>query len=139
MESEILPSALIKQMAEIGWTNQIKGDSLERHSLMYPLTLVFDQIRKKNEITDIELIRTSSIQKIYDYLERIGKIHSKNREDKKESITKLVDIFFIQLLGKLYKNKIQIILSDEKNLKASYLFYVRNFIPSKDNKDKGEE
>ncbi len=137
MEEKVKPSDLIKRMAELGWSNQIKGSSLERNSLLQPINMIFDQIRKQNQTLDLEIVRTSTIQKIFDYLERINDskyIIGKNKLDK---ITDFVDIFFKELLEKCYRGKVQIILSDEKNLKASYLFYVRNFIPST-TKEKGE-
>ena len=132
MDVAVKPSELIKKMAEIGWSNQIKGNSLERNSLLQPINLIFDQIRKQNQILDIELIRTSTIQKIFDYLDRVNDSKYEIGKTKMGKITELVDIFFKELLEKCYRNKVQLILSDEKNLKASYLFYVRNFIPSKE-------
>lgn len=136
MEEKIKPSDLIKKMAEIGWTSHIKGSSLERNSLLQPINMIFDQLRKQSQVLDIELVRSSTIQKIFDYLERTNDSKYDIGKTKLNKITEFVDIFFKELMNDCYKNKVQIILTDEKNLKASYLFYVRNFIPSK---EKGAE
>lgn len=136
MNEKQKPSDLIKKMAEISWANHIKGSSLERNSLLDPINKIFDQLRKSSHVSDLELVRTSTIQKIFDYLERINNSQYKIGETKLSKITELVDIFFKDILLNCYKGKIQLILSDEKNLKASYLFYVRNCIPN--SKEKGE-
>ncbi|MFN8673088.1 MAG: hypothetical protein U0457_13540 [Candidatus Sericytochromatia bacterium] len=135
MEIKQKTSELIKKMAEIAWENHIKGSSLERNSLLEAINKIFEQLRKSNQISDIELIRVSTIQKIFDYLDRINDSKYDIGKTKILKITELVDIFFKDILEKNYNSKIQLILSDEKNLKAAYLFYIRNCIP---NKEKGE-
>lgn len=121
-------SEIIKQMSKIAWDSHIKGDSLKRNSLLYPINTVFEQIRKQNQFLDLELVRASTIQKIFDYLDRINESEYKVGQKKREKITEFVDIFFDKLLLETYKNKINLILSDEKNLKAAYLFYINNQI-----------
>jgi len=132
MSEKVLPSEIMKKMAEIGWSNHIKGGSLERNSLLQPVNMIFDQIRKQNQILDLEILRTATIQKIFDYLERTNDSKYEIGKNKLLKVTELVNLFFNDLLEKNYKNKISLILSDEKNLKAAYLFYVRTFIPSKE-------
>lgn len=121
-------SEIIKQMSKIAWDSKIKGKTLERNALLQPINMVFDQIRKQNQFLDLELVRASTIQKIFDYLDRINESEYKVGQKKREKITEFVDIFFDKLLLETYKNKINLILSDEKNLKAAYLFYINNQI-----------
>ena len=107
MIDDLKPSDCIKRMAELGWEGKIKGSSLERNSLLQPINLIFDQIRKQSQVLDIEIIRSSTIQKIFDYLERINDSKYHVGKSKLEKVTAFVDIFFNQLLNNCYKNKIQ--------------------------------
>lgn len=129
-------SDVMKKLAGLGWEYKIKGKTLERNSLLQPINMIFDQLRKQNQIIDLETVRSATSQKIFDYIERIADASYKPGDTKANKITEFVDVFFKGLLEKFYHNKISTLLSDEKNLKASYLFYLRNSIsPSK---EKGE-
>lgn len=127
--SEVLKtSEIIKQMSKIAWDSKIKGKTLERNSLLQPINMIFDQIRKENQFLDLDLIKSATIQKIFDYLDRINESNYQVGQKKMDQVTQFVNIFFNDLLSNIYQKKINLILSDEKNLKAAYLFYIHNQI-----------
>lgn len=124
-------------MASIAWSKQIKGQTLKRNSLLVPMAMFFDQIRKQQPILDKESLRASSIEKIFDHLDRISE--RERGKTTREAIEKMANHFFQTLLKDNYNGKIHRMLSDEKDLKAAYLFYLRSNIGKKSNQDIQEE
>ncbi|NJM74818.1 MAG: hypothetical protein HC852_02430 [Acaryochloridaceae cyanobacterium RU_4_10] len=131
-----IASKIIKEMAAIAWKARIKGKSLERSSLMMPINKVFDQIRQQQQSLDLETHRVAATTKIFTYLENIhDSKSSKYKINKRETSLKVeefVNLFFHQILYNIYQDKLARLMVDEKNIKAAYLFYVRNEIPSKE-------
>lgn len=125
-------SEIIKKMASLAWEAKIKGKTFERNSLLQPINLIFDQIRKPSQVLDTETIKASTAQKIFDYLERISDFEI--GKTKHQKVSDFTELFFTDLLNKVYKNRLPLLISDEKNLKAAYLFYLRNTM----SKEKGE-
>ena len=124
-------SEILKAMAEIAWTNQLKApNSLKRNTLLKPMLILFDQIRKQQLVLDMEALRAASIQKISDHLDRVSDYRRSNTTRK--AIEEFVNFFFIDLIEKSYHGKIHRIISDEKDLKAVYLFYLRSHIGKKE-------
>ncbi len=133
MDELVKVSDIIKKLAGMGWDYKIKGKTLERNSLMQPFNMIFDQLRRPSPTLDLETMRSATAQKIFDYIERISDFNI--GATKRNQVTEFTDVFFKDLIEGLYKGKVSMLLTDEKNLKASYLFYLRNNIPSK---EKGE-
>ncbi len=123
-------SEILKAMAEIAWTKQIKGQTLKRNSLLMPMLMFFDQIRKQQPVLDIAALEAAVNEKIFNHLDRI----SDNGRGKatREAIEKLANLFFKELIENSYHGKIHRIISDEKDLKAAYLFYLRSHIGKKE-------
>ncbi|QSR87925.1 type I-D CRISPR-associated protein Cas10d/Csc3 [Methylacidiphilum caldifontis] len=124
-EDKLKLSDYIKELAKIGWDGKIKGETLVRNSLLYPLNEIFDNLRKESSVFDIEAKRASIIQKIFDHLSRI--IEWEVGKTKYNHVTNFVNTF-LEMYDKLYGNKLSKLLSDEKDIKSAYLFYLRNEI-----------
>jgi CRISPR-associated protein Csc3 len=131
-----IASKIIKEMAAIAWKARIKGKSLERNSLMMPINKVFDQIRRQQHVLDLETLRAATITEVFTYLERIHDSKSSkykiNKRETRLKVEELVNLFFHQVLRGIYQDKLARLMVDEKNIKAAYLFYVRNEITSKE-------
>lgn len=134
-EEKATSSVVLKALAKLGWEGRIKGDSLRRNSLLYPLNAIFNQLQRQQNILDLETQRASLAQKLFDYLERIADEDYKPGAGKREKIEIFINLFFDDLLGKVYYHNQQKMLADEKDIKAAYLFYIRAEIPQKE-KDK---
>lgn len=133
-----LVSDVIKRMAKTGWEAKIKGRTLVRSSLMMPINKIFDKLRRRKEPLDFETLRAATITDIFTYLERTADPKypwkKETRESKELKVKEFVDIFFDQLLDSIYQFKLARLTIDEKDIKAAYLFYVRNEIPTKEDK-----
>lgn len=131
-----IASKIIKEMAAISWKARIKGKSLERSSLMMPINKVFDQIRRQQHVLDLETLRAATTTEIFTYLERIHDSKSSkykiNKRETRLKVEEFVNLFFHQILRAIYQDKLARLMVDEKNIKAAYLFYVRNEISSKE-------
>jgi CRISPR-associated protein Csc3 len=123
-------SEALKEMASIAWNNQIKGSSLKRNSLLVPIAILFDQIRRQQPILDSEALRAASIEKIFDHLDRISE---KGRGQKARAATEAItNHFFHTLLQENYRDKTHHLIRDEKDIKSAYLFYLRSHIGKKE-------
>ena len=127
-------SETLKDMAQVAWLKQIKGQTLKRNSLLVPMAMFFDQIRKQQPVLDKEALRAASIQKIFDHLDRISDERGRGKSTR-EAIETIADHFFQTLLEENYAGKVHRMISDEKDLKAAYLFYVRGNIGKKKEED----
>ena len=123
-------SEILKAMAEIAWTKQIKGQTLKRNSLLMPMLMFFDQIRKQQPVLDIAALEAAVSEKIFNHLDRIS--DNGRGKSTREAIEKIANLFFKELIEKSYHGKIHRIISDEKDLKAAYLFYLRSHIGKKE-------
>jgi len=133
MDKDKLASDYIKQLARIGWEGKIKGETLVRNSLLHPVNEIFNNLRKESSVLDLEAKRASIAQKIFDYLSRISEYEV--GKTKLAHVTNFANTFF-EMFEKLYGNKLAKLLSEEKDIKAAYLFYLRNQInTSKEAKD----
>jgi hypothetical protein len=123
-------SAALKDMAQVAWAKQIKGQTLRRNSLLVPMAIFFDQIRKQQPVLDMEALRAASIEKIFDHLDRISE--RGRGKSTREALEHIANRFFYTLLQENYGGKIHRMISDEKDLKAAYLFYLRSNITKKE-------
>ena len=136
MSDDPKASSLLKQMAEIAWKDRIRGSSLARNALLLPINMMFDQLRRQRMSLDLETLQAATTQKIFDYLWRIAEDRFKPGREKHRKVSQFVAVFFEDLLGRVYRGNLARLLSDEKDLKAAFLFYVQAQIPEK---QKGDE
>jgi CRISPR-associated protein Csc3 len=129
-------SQVIKELAKIGWQGKIKGRNLVRSSLMMPINKIFDKLRRQQQILDLETLRAAIITEIFTYLERTADPNypwkAETRIKKRRKVEELVTIFFDKILDGIYQGKLARLAVDEKDIKAAYLFYVRNEIKPED-------
>ncbi|PMB18659.1 hypothetical protein CEN47_24075 [Fischerella thermalis CCMEE 5319] len=131
-------SEVIKEMAKIGWKAKLKGKTLVRTSLMIPLNRIFDKLRRQQQILDLETLRAATITEIFTYLERTANPKFPPGREKRQQVEIFVNLFFDKILDGIYQGKLARLMIDEKDIKAAYLFYVRNEIPQKEEKGESE-
>ena len=123
-------SEILKRMAEVAWQHNLKGPSLKRNSLLVPMAMLFDQIRIQQPVLDREAQRAAVVEKVFDHLDRISE--RGRGKNTKEAVEEMVNLFFHTLLEERYGGKVHHLVSDEKDLKSAYLFYVRGNIQKKE-------
>ena len=117
----------IRKLAQLAWEGNLKGTSLEKNSLMTPLDHCFEKVQQWQEPVDKETLRAAAIMDIYSYLERIreqGMVGETTRQKAKA----FVDVFFDGLMDGVYKGNRARLLTDEKLIRAAFLFHIREEI-----------
>lgn len=120
---EIMNEA-IRWLAQVAWEGKLKGQSLEKNSLMMPLDHCFEKLQHWQEPLDKETIRAITVTDIYSYLERIREKNMVGRETQIKAKA-FVDAFFDDLLGTIYKDNRSRLLTDEKLIRSAFLFHIR--------------
>jgi CRISPR-associated protein Csc3 len=130
-----LMSEYLRNMAELAWKSGIRGQSLERNALLFPMNEIFSYLRKDISTFDRDAQKAVLSQNIFDYLRRTRKEYAKKKMA--GNVTIFVDTFF-NLVDDIYQGKINRVLGQEKDIKAAYLYYVRAQIGASSNNLKEE-
>lgn len=115
---------VIRRLAQLAWEGNLKGQSLEKNSLMMPLDHCFEKLQQWQEPMDKESVRAVAAMDIYAYLERIRDKGMVGRETQVKA-NAFVDVFFDELLGATYKENRSRLLTDEKFIRSAFLFHIR--------------
>lgn len=116
-------SARLKAMAQLAAEETIRGNSFKRNSLLDPVSLAFDRLRRKSMPLDLDSVQAATSQAIFNRLERLADVQYKPGARKHERVSQFVTIFY-ELLMNNYAGNLARFLSDEKALKEAYLFYL---------------
>jgi hypothetical protein len=123
MADEHSVSARLKTMAQLAAEHSLRGSSFKRNSLLDPVSLAFDRLRRKSAPLDLESVQAATSQAIFDRLERLADPQYKPGAAKHEKVARFVSVFY-ELLQENYSGNLARFLSDEKALKEAYLFYL---------------
>jgi len=116
-------SARLKTMAQLAAEHTIRGSSFKRNSLLDPISLAFDRLRRKSTPLDLDTLQAATSQAIFNRLERLADVQYKPGARKHEKVSQFISVFY-ELLMNNYGGNLARFLSDEKSLKEAYLFYV---------------
>jgi CRISPR-associated protein Csc3 len=122
----------LQRLAEIAWQNGLRGRSLEKSSLLFPLAEVFQKLGHPGGAADREALMAGATMDIFDHLSRIADQQYKPGRRKWEASKAFVDAFFSGVLDGVYSGNVRKLLADEKLLRSAFLFYVREQIPRKE-------
>jgi len=125
-------STQLQRLAEIAWKNGLRGRSLERSSLLYPVGEVLAKLSHPGGHVDREALKAAAAQDIFDHLYRIADDRYKPGRKKSEAIKQFVDIWFNDVVEGVYGGNLRKLLADEKLIRSAFLFYVREQIPRKE-------
>ena len=128
-------SVQLQRLAEIAWKNGLRGRSLEKSSLLYPIGDVFAKLSQAGGHLDQETLKAATVQDIFDHLYRIADDRYKPGKKKWEATKQFVDLWFNDVLEGVYGGNLRKLLADEKLIRSAFLFYVREQIPRKHNRD----
>ena len=124
-------SMQLERLAEIAWKSGLRGRSLERSALLYPLGEVFTKLNQSGGHVDRAALKAATVQDIFDHLYRIADDRYKPGRTKWEAVKQFVDVWFNDVLDGIYGGNMRKLLADEKLIRSAFLFYVREQIPSK--------
>src|SRR6266571_2069874 len=118
----------LKELAEYAATNNIRGTSLKRNSLLKPLDIILqelDSCPNPDDPNELELVRTGTKGLIFEHLERIAGANYKPGRTKEGKVNHYVDLFFDGVLGKANHHKVNKLLGRERLIRSAYLVYYR--------------
>ena len=124
-------SAQLQRLAHIAWQNGLRGRSLEKSALLYPVSEVFGKLSHSSGHLDRESLKAAAVQDIFDHLYRIADDRYKPGKKKWQATKQFVDIWFDDVLDGVYGGSLRKLLADEKLIRSAFLFYVREQIPRK--------
>ena len=104
----------LQQLAEIAWKDGLRGRSLQRSSLLYPVNEIFAKLSQSGGHVDRQALRAAAVQDIFDHLYRIADDRFKPGKKKWEAIKQFVDIWFDDVLEGTYGGSMRKLLTDEK-------------------------
>ncbi len=122
----------LQRLAGITWQNGLRGRSLEKSSLLFPLDEMFQKLGYPGGAADREALMAAATMDIFDHLHRIADERYKPGRKKWEATKSFVDAFFDGVLDGVYAGNVRKLLADEKLLRSAFLFYVREQIPRKE-------
>ena len=123
MADEDSVSARLKTMAHLAAEQTIRGSSFKRNSLLDPVSLAFDRLRRKSTPLDLDSVQAATSQAIFNRLERLADVQYKPGAPKHAKVSQFVTVFYELLLNN-YGGHLARFLSDEKTVKEAYLFYL---------------
>ncbi len=131
-------SEALQRLAEIAWQNGLRGRSLEKSSLLFPLDEVLRKLGHPGGAADREALMAAATMDIFDHLSRIAEEQYRPGRRKWEASKAFVDAFFGDILDGVYAGNVRKLLADEKLLRSAFLFYVREQIPRKEIPEEAE-
>ena len=129
----------LRQLAEIAWQNGLRGRSLEKSALLFPVNEVFQKLNHPGGVADRETLKSATAQDIFDHLTRIADDRYKPGRKKQEATKHFVDGWFDDVLEGVYGGNLRKLLNDEKLIRSAYHFYIREQIPRKESQAEAEE
>lgn len=121
----------LQRLGQIAWQNGLRGRSLEKSSLLFPLDEVLQKIGQMGGAADVDVLKAAVVQDIFDHLSRITDDRYKPGRKKWEAIKLFVDGWFDDVLGGVYSGNYRKLLNDDKLLRSAFHFYVRELIVAK--------
>lgn len=135
-------STHMNRLAQIAWKHRLIGSTLAKHSLMTALDEVLRKFAQRSKATehDPDALKAATVEDIFAYLERVADPRYKPGRTKWQAIKEFVDIFYTGIYENIYGGSPARLLNDEKLLRSTYMFYMREQIPRKiaEAADKGE-
>jgi hypothetical protein len=120
-------SARVKRMAEIATEYKLWGRSrINRNSLLAPLSIAFENLRRKSSEMDLAFVRAQTTESIYDHISRVRRQAGPQFQigaTKRQGITAYVDEFY-RILKDVYRAQLPKVFAQEKAFKAAYLCFL---------------
>ena len=122
-------SGQLQRLAKIAWQNGLRGRTLVKSSLLFPVNEVFQKLGHPGGAADQETLKAAAVQDIFDHLSRIADDRYKPGRKKWEATKQFVNMWFDGVLQGIYSGNLRKLLSDEKLIRSAFHFYIREQIP----------
>lgn len=129
-------SEALTHLAAHAWEHRLRGRSLERSSLLYPVKTIFEKLSQQRREHDREFIIALTCEDIFAHLDRIQEGEFKIGRAKREAIEQFVRGWYELVVDGVYAGQVQRLLADEKALMSAFLFYIKSQIPRRTQEDK---
>jgi hypothetical protein len=119
----------------------IRGTSDKRSSLLKPIDIIIkklDRCTHPDKPEEIQLLRAAAKTDVWLYIERTAKEEYKPGRTKEGKVYEYVNLFFDGVLGQMHNNQVNKLLTRERDLRAAYLFWMREEIGRRFDKPKDE-
>jgi CRISPR-associated protein Csc3 len=125
--------AQLQRLAEIAWRGGLRGQSLEKNSLLAPLNEVLAKVGVQSPELGPAVLQAAAAQDLYDHIDRIRKMSGRpySRVRLSEASQEFVRVFFDEVFAKIYGSKPPRLLAHEKLIRSAFHFYIRQQIPRK--------
>ena len=124
-------STALQNLAEMAWSEGLRGRSLKKNSLIMPLDAVLKELGHHNDEADIDVLQAAVTEDIFEHLERIADTNYRPGKKKWNATKAFVDSFFEDVYHQVYKGQLHKLLADEKMIRSAYMFYIREQISPK--------
>jgi len=123
----------LQRLAEIAWKGGLRGQSLEKNSIMAPL----DEVLRKLNVQSVELtpavLQSAAAMDLYEHVKRIRESSGQKFSPPRlqAASEEFVHVFFEDVFKGIYHSKVARLLSHEKILRSAFHLYIRRQIPHK--------
>lgn len=121
----------LRRLAELAWKNGLRGRTLKRSSLLFPVDEVLTKMRQMSEVMDADTAQAAAAQDIFDHIDRIVDYDAGKKKKLSEASQAFVAGWFDEVLANVYGNNLRRLLNDEKLIRSAYQFYIRDQISGK--------
>ena len=123
---------VLERLAALAWQGRLRGDSLERSSLLFPYNEVMQKLAQSGGALDLAVLKAAAAEDIYAHLNRLAKRKQAFAGQKtREACIAFTEGWFVDVLQGVYGGNARRLMADEKLLRSAFLFYLRNQIPRK--------
>jgi hypothetical protein len=124
----------LQRLAEIAWKGGLRGQSLEKNSIMAPMNEVLQKLSMQSPELTTSVLQAAAAQDLYEHIKRIldnsGRRYSPTRLQ--AASEEFVQVFFQEVFGAIYQGKVSRLISHEKILRSAFHLYIRRQIPRRD-------
>ncbi|MEW6732808.1 MAG: type I-D CRISPR-associated protein Cas10d/Csc3 [Acidobacteriota bacterium] len=120
--NDVSVTNILEQMAEVAWQKSIRGATLAHTSLIKPIDIAFQLLRRQGN-REVSFLKLVSMEEILRHIERTSEYGV--GQERNEAIETWTILFFDELLVKGFHADIRRLIRDEKLVKAAYTTLLR--------------
>jgi CRISPR-associated protein Csc3 len=123
----------LQRLAQIAWEGRLRGESLEKNSLMTSLNVVLQKISQISPELSPEVLQSAAAMDLFEHVKRILENRGRRYSPPRllAASEEFVRVFFEDVFMGVYHGKVSRLLSHEKILRSAFHLYIRRQIPDK--------
>jgi len=104
----------------------------KRSSVLKPLDMILVLLEQNPKEADRGLVRAGAKEELFAHLDRIAPTGRKPGRQKREQVSRFVDLFFDGVLGEAHAGDVNQLLQRARLLRSAYLTYYRVALPQRE-------